>query len=383
MSELVYVTNAGKHCKFSERGKRRLHKKPNGTEMKACRPWLEAEIHSIKPDHRAPGRQSILARTCPTGLSSATMPSAPIFIVGCPGSGTSLLRQVLDRHPSLAICNETHFYRLVYLRRKTFGNLSDPANRERLIRVYLSSREMQRAIPDATALARRLEHEASSYQAMFTSMLSFYADSQGKPRYGEKTPGHALFLETLCEWFPNAVILHMVRDPRGAVASLQRKAWARSSVVANARLWLRLNQAARLFRQRPGYLEVRYEALVQDPAREVRGICSLLGEEYSPAMLLPEEDSTGHIRGARRSRMAVTSEQVDAWRKELTSSQVAQIEWVLGPELESFGYAREGAPASALTMLRGVSYEAFDFARFEMSRLPSVWRRFGSPAISP
>jgi uracil-DNA glycosylase family protein len=46
---LVYVTNAVKHFKFEERGKRRLHKKPNGSEIRACRPWLEAEIHLIQP----------------------------------------------------------------------------------------------------------------------------------------------------------------------------------------------------------------------------------------------------------------------------------------------------------------------------------------------
>jgi len=45
----VYVTNAVKHFKFEERGKRRIHKKPNGTEMKACRPWLEAEVALIRP----------------------------------------------------------------------------------------------------------------------------------------------------------------------------------------------------------------------------------------------------------------------------------------------------------------------------------------------
>lgn len=46
---LVYVTNAVKHFKFEERGKRRLHKKPNGLEIRACQPWLEAEINLIQP----------------------------------------------------------------------------------------------------------------------------------------------------------------------------------------------------------------------------------------------------------------------------------------------------------------------------------------------
>ncbi|MGB6940816.1 MAG: UdgX family uracil-DNA binding protein [Bryobacteraceae bacterium] len=46
---LVYVTNAVKHFKFEERGKRPLHKTPNGLEVRACRPWLEAEINLIQP----------------------------------------------------------------------------------------------------------------------------------------------------------------------------------------------------------------------------------------------------------------------------------------------------------------------------------------------
>jgi DNA polymerase len=46
----VYVTNAVKHFRFEERGKRRLHKKPSGAQIVACRPWLEAELEVIRPD---------------------------------------------------------------------------------------------------------------------------------------------------------------------------------------------------------------------------------------------------------------------------------------------------------------------------------------------
>ena len=45
----VYVTNVVKHFKWEPRGKKRIHKKPNGAEITACRPWLEAEIAVIKP----------------------------------------------------------------------------------------------------------------------------------------------------------------------------------------------------------------------------------------------------------------------------------------------------------------------------------------------
>jgi DNA polymerase len=47
--ELAYVTNAVKHFKWEARGKRRIHKKPNWSEMAACRPWLEAELEAVEP----------------------------------------------------------------------------------------------------------------------------------------------------------------------------------------------------------------------------------------------------------------------------------------------------------------------------------------------
>jgi DNA polymerase len=46
----VYVTNAVKHFRFTQRGKRRLHEKPNAQQIRACKPWLESEISVVKPD---------------------------------------------------------------------------------------------------------------------------------------------------------------------------------------------------------------------------------------------------------------------------------------------------------------------------------------------
>jgi uracil-DNA glycosylase len=46
----VYVTNAVKHFKFQERGKRRIHQRPGAKEIKACRPWVHAELEVVRPD---------------------------------------------------------------------------------------------------------------------------------------------------------------------------------------------------------------------------------------------------------------------------------------------------------------------------------------------
>ena len=65
----VYVTNAVKHFKFVPRGKIRLHQKPNTAEIKACRPWYERELRSIRPDlvvaMGATAAQSVFGKTTP------------------------------------------------------------------------------------------------------------------------------------------------------------------------------------------------------------------------------------------------------------------------------------------------------------------------------
>jgi DNA polymerase len=47
---LVYITNTVKHFKWEPRGKLRIHKKPTAREIRACRPWLEAELETVRPE---------------------------------------------------------------------------------------------------------------------------------------------------------------------------------------------------------------------------------------------------------------------------------------------------------------------------------------------
>ena len=96
----------------------------------------------------------------------------PVFIVGSPRSGTSLLRNMLNRHPSLAICAETHFNHYVYKRRRAFGDLSDLKNRQRLVDEYLSVRRIRRLGLDLAGLREKLVREGTSYPALFAGVAS-------------------------------------------------------------------------------------------------------------------------------------------------------------------------------------------------------------------
>ena len=118
------------------------------------------------------------------------------------------------------------------------------------------------------ALTEKLMREATSYQALFTCIVKNYAEWQGKERWGEKTPQHGWFSETLCDWYPGGTLIHLIRDPRDVVASMQHVPFAGDSVVRNAWTWLACNLAAQRCSNLPQYLPVRYETLVSQPEKE-------------------------------------------------------------------------------------------------------------------
>ncbi len=299
---------------------------------------------------------------------------APIFVVGGPRSGTTLMRNMLNRHPRIAVCRETEFFHWVYSRRWRFGRLSDLENRQRVVRQYLGTQRIRRMRLDLGALADTLLAEATTYEAMFLSLLRFFARATGKPRCGEKTPHNGLITEQLCQWYPGAAIIHLLRDPRDAVASMLRMPWAPQNVIATTRFWLRFNLGALRSRHRPEYVQIRYEELVRDPESQLRRICAAIGEEYSPAMLVPDGDGApNQWFWFRRAEEAVTTARLGLWHEALTPRQVALVEWVVGRHLQAFGYEPVGRPPTAGSIMGELARAGRDAVRIRLRQFPAVW----------
>jgi len=107
----VYVTNAVKHFKWvrDERGKRRIHKKPNATEITACRPWLEAELKVIKPRVLvclgATAAQALLGRKFSVTRQRGELiksPLAPYVLATVHPSSLLRMPEEKDRHAEMA-----------------------------------------------------------------------------------------------------------------------------------------------------------------------------------------------------------------------------------------------------------------------------------------
>src|SRR4051794_24517258 len=121
----------------------------------------------------------------------------PIFIVGCPRSGTTLLRNLLRSHPRLSFPPESHFIPQIYA---AYGHPADQQHAEQLTKAVLQLRWIRcwNCEFDQTALSG-----CRSYAAFVEELYQTWARKEGKPRWGDKTPKNALHLQTLAAIFPN------------------------------------------------------------------------------------------------------------------------------------------------------------------------------------
>lgn len=297
----------------------------------------------------------------------------PIFIVGVPRSGTTLLRVILNRHPNIAIADETYFFYYVHARRRAFGDLAREANRRRLVKAYLETWRIARLGLEREKLATRLVREGTSYSAFFASLMSAYAESRSKQRPGEKTPQHASNVETLLEWFPGATVVHVVRDPRDVVASLQNVPWGHRSTAANARLWVSLVKAVRRTEGHAGCLTVRYEDLVNDPESCLRSLCEGVEEPYVRQLLSAPSHEMADRPWFRRAYQPITASRVGFWRKDLRSSQARIVERIAGSLMRAYGYEPIMSPASVWLRVGADLYRSGESCRRTVLGLPRIW----------
>lgn len=187
----------------------------------------------------------------------------PVFVVGCPRSGTTLVRRMLDAHPAFSCGPETQF--LTELR------VVERRSWRRLARFGVTESEWRAQV-----------------RSLFTWVHEQRAERLGKDRWVDKSPGYALILDYVDALFPDCMVVHVIRDPRD-VADSWRRRWGQRRAAWVLRAWPRHVTAARAFgRSHPDrYHEVRYEALVADPEAQARALLGWLGEPWSEAVLHP------------------------------------------------------------------------------------------------
>ncbi|MCH9670730.1 MAG: sulfotransferase [Gammaproteobacteria bacterium] len=279
---------------------------------------------------------------------------SPIFIVGAARSGTTLLQYMVRSHPRISLpTGESHFIVPMLQRAAEFGDLSREENITRVLEaIYARHRYflddelhgVKFAVPSmASAL---VERGVTDMTSLIDGIFQVNAAGEGKSRWGDKTPYYALHLERLLDAYPDAQVIHIVRDGRDcALSMLERKFDLRIfNIHEAAEIWMQYVCAAREAGKKFGperYFEFRYEDLTKDPETTMRAICAFLNEEYS--------DETVNYRKAADSgdgplktpllQQPVQSQNSEKWRSNMSSWDQRIFESVAGDVLIDSGYS--------------------------------------------
>jgi Sulfotransferase family len=274
----------------------------------------------------------------------------PIIVLGCPRSGTTLLQVMLHSHNRIAIPPENRFVLPAYRQRLRFGDLEKPANRRALARFIVRPRLR---FPDFGLDRRRTVKQIVAGPPTVGSALGIvlraYAERFDRPRWGDKRPYYHRYIEVVLRLFPDAQIVHVVRDPRDCVASLKRMPWWKSDSYHAVSAWANsIAHTKEAVRRWPGVvIRVQYERLVAAPESELRALCAALGEEYDPAMAEPERVAAVAVPERKHwhsyTRVSPTTGRVGRWRVELEPWEIALCETVLAEPMREFGYEFTGA----------------------------------------
>jgi len=268
---------------------------------------------------------------------------------------------MLNAHSRIAIPEE-----LVYLRSHYAGvpveHWRRPAlsasNYASIVRDFVTNTVQLHPSLDAESLIRTTLASASrDLRQPYQTVLEAWARENGKQRWGEKTPGNLFYVDILCEMFPDAYFLYVVRDPRAGVASMLKTDFFPGDAVFNAFSRRKHAQVGlQLLRDhvRPNrWMTVRYEDLTAQPEETLRQVCHLVGETYEADMLRFHQTAEAHMKDEAASSFnatatrPVTTKRVDAWLEQLSDRTIAMVETICAGEMKRHGYSVAG---SAMTL---------------------------------
>lgn len=290
----------------------------------------------------------------------------PIFICGHPKSGTSLLRGVLDSHPQvITYPEETSFFRR-YLPKAQGKSLEEKlALSDRFItHIFewntVNPLEHQKDYPgrdysdisvaEVRAELRRLVAERFSHDGdMLSAAMLAFGHVTGKwtdasLRWVEKTPFNEHFVRQIFAWWPQALCIHVVRDPRDNFASYRRKQenWTSRQFAASWRRSTRegLDHQKRFGKDR--YMLVRYEDFTSAPAEMIQNLCAFMGISADESMLTPTRGGKSWQGNSMFSEKfeSISSAPVGRWKDSLSTEELVTLETIDRLQMDALHYTR-------------------------------------------
>jgi hypothetical protein len=281
-----------------------------------------------------------------------------LFIVGRGRSGTTLLQAMVDSHPLVAIPPESHLVVRIARRRRRYERRGG-FDAERFVGDLVSHYGFRRWDIPADDVRETLRRSpARSVPEATRALYGLYARRHEKTRYGDKTPINVMHLPLLARFLPEARFLHIIRDGRDVALSYLDQPFGAETVPEAAFRWRRDVFTGRRDGSRLGagrYMEVRYEALVQEPESVLRRVCAFAGLAFDPAMLAYREHGervlAPRIKPAHPHLGRPPTPGLRDWRRDMAPGDVAVFETLAGDLLSELGYERRFPRPSARVRL--------------------------------
>ncbi|MDQ3538162.1 MAG: sulfotransferase [Actinomycetota bacterium] len=261
---------------------------------------------------------------------------------------------MLHAHPRIAIPPETRYLVDVYERRLEFGDLRAAEHRRSLGHAIAKTQgtKFRDLHLDPDLVIERIVEGPPTIGSAVGITLREYAGRFDKPRWGDKRPGYWRHLGVLLSLFPDAQIVHIVRDGRDCVSSLKRMPWWQQGVLGAMATWVQAIEVGRRARRRlraDQYHEISYERLVAQPRTELEALCGFLSEDFHEAMLQPHRVASDAVPKRKRkswhtrTRDTISQAAVNQWTQQLTPVELALMETVARRQLQAHGYRLSGS----------------------------------------
>ena len=313
-------------------------------------------------------------------ISLPTVPD-PIFIVGSPRSGTTLLQCMLNASRDTYSLPETHYFCTVLPAAGIKAEATLNQDQFEVITRTLAKKmdlTWPRGIHEmVTAGIERQELTAGD---LFQILLNSYkpTDLESKSlRVIEKTPYHIFFLEDLLALFPDARFVHLIRDPRGVVSSRLKMPGGNPDALTEYSLdWVRCIKAGEFFSEtHPGVLyPVRYEDLINRPEDCLQELCAFLDLPFQTEMI---SDFASQFHGCTLAsesswkggvREGKLLDRQEIWKKYLSPDQAAQIVERCQPQMSQYGYlSKKDAKMKATELSPNLIQTVFDQSNQNMA----------------
>lgn len=321
-----------------------------------------------------------------------TQRKPPVFIIGCPRSGTTLLYHILLSSGGFAVYrSETNAFDLIALR---YGDLRTERDRREFLDKWLRSYMFTRTGLDREYISKRILQDCRSAADFLRIVMEDISDAQNVDRWAECTPTHALHLGRIREAFPDAQIIHMIRDGRDAALSLSKLGWIRPfpwdrerELVTAGLYWKWMVETGRRDARRHSlpYLEVRFEDLVGSPHETTERIGRFIGHPIDYDQVLKAGiGSVSEPNTSFAGEKKADFNPIGRWHASIGAEALAELEAAIGDLLADLGYdlASDGSRARTVPIrrMRALYSPYFGFKEWVKANTP-LSRRMVSTAI--